>query len=98
MYADEGVVENALKSPRSGKNYRCPRGATAVERWRSKGEMGSQELSTMNAQPEENGRSKAGIVLQAAGGGSRGRALAFQPTAQLLVDFGRNLHSIFLDS
>ena len=59
---------------------------------------GEPTIVTKNAQPEENGKSKAGIVLQAAGGGSRGRALAFQPTAQLLVDFGRNLHSIFLDS
>jgi hypothetical protein len=43
----------------------------------------------MNAQPEKNGRSKAGIVLQAAGHGSGGRAL---------VDVDRNLRSTVLDS
>ncbi len=93
-----GVVEGAVASPKSHKNYRCARNATAVEGCRSKGEMGSQEPSTMNAQPEENERSKAGIVLQAAEHGSGGSGIRVPGSCRLLVDIDRNLRSTFLDS
>jgi hypothetical protein len=87
-----------VESPKSHKNYRCAYGATAVERWRSKGEMGSQELSIMNVQPKENGRSKAGIVLQAAEQGSGGAGIRVSGSCRLLVDIDRDLRSTFLDS
>jgi hypothetical protein len=51
--------------------------------------MESRKLSTVNAQPEKDGRFKAGIVLRAAGDGSGARAP---------VDVDRNLRSMFLDS
>jgi len=60
--------------------------------------MGSQSPSNMNAQPEENGRSKAGIVLQAAEHGSGGAGIRVPGSCRLLVDIDRNLRSAFLDS
>ena len=52
----------------------------------------------MNAQPEENGRFKAGIVLQAAEHGSGGAGVRISGSRRLLVDIDRNLRSAFLDS
>jgi hypothetical protein len=52
----------------------------------------------MNAQPEENGRSKARIVLQAAEHGSGGTGAHVSGNRQLIVDIDRDLRSTFLDS
>jgi hypothetical protein len=52
----------------------------------------------MNAQPVENGRSKAGIVLQAAGHGSGGSGIRISTSGCPLVDMDRNLRFPFLDS
>ena len=51
----------------------------------------------MNAQPEENGRFKAGIVLQAAEHGSGGAGVRISGSRRLLVDIDRNLRPTFLD-
>jgi hypothetical protein len=52
----------------------------------------------MNAQPEENGRSKAGIVHQAAGHGSGGSGMRVSGNDRSLDDIDRNLRCPFLDS
>jgi hypothetical protein len=52
----------------------------------------------MNAQPEESGKSKAGIVLQAAEQGRGGPGIRVSGNGRPLPDIDRNLQSTFLDS
>jgi hypothetical protein len=52
----------------------------------------------MNAQPEENGRPKGVIILQAAGHCSGGSGIRISASGWLLADMDRNLRSPFLDS